>query len=128
MDPAYLNEFYRFVSTDSILVVTSHGNIIRLYCPFPVKAKVAFPQFQEGSLVWVIRVQITEDLKDVYIIGDHAYFAFYFQVIIETLKGSRLLCCIFELLCETVFSCSLKQKKTTEKGQIRSCPEGWLLD
>ena len=110
MDTAYLNEFYKFISTNSILMVNSDGRLIRLYCPFPVRAKVAFPQIQEGSLVWVVRVQVTEDLKDVFVIGDHAYLAFYFQIIIEALKSSRFLCCIFELLCETVFSCSDKKE------------------
>ena len=83
-NPEYLNEFYRHVATDSILVVTPEGQLIRLYCPFQVRAKVAFPQIDEGSLVWVLRVIVSPDLKDVYIIGDHAYLAVYFQLITET--------------------------------------------
>jgi len=79
----YLNEFYKHISTDSILVVTSQGSIIRLYCPFQVKAKVSFPQIEEGSLVWVSRVQVSIQFKDVYIIGEQAYLAVYFQLITD---------------------------------------------
>ena len=43
-DIEYLNEFYKHISTDSILVVTAAGDLIRLYCPFEVKAKVSFPE------------------------------------------------------------------------------------
>jgi hypothetical protein len=76
----YLNEFYRHVSTNSILVVTAKGELIRLFCPFKVKSKVSFPDLPEGAVVWVERVQITPELKDVYIISGKAYFTIYFQL------------------------------------------------
>ena len=79
----YLNEFYKHINTDSILVVNSDGNLIRLYCPFKVKAMVSFPQIPEGSIQEVIRVQITDELKDVFIIGEKAYFALFFQIFPE---------------------------------------------
>ena len=49
-DIEYLNEFYKHISTDSILVVTDAGDLIRLYCPFEVKAKVSFPELNKGLL------------------------------------------------------------------------------
>ena len=79
----FLNEFYKHINTDSILVVNSDGNLIRLYCPFKVKAMVSFPQIPEGSICEVIRVQVSTDLRDIFIIGEKAYFALFFQVIFE---------------------------------------------
>ena len=81
MNPTeYLNEFYKHISTDSILVVTSNGELIRLYCPFKVKSLVAFPDIQAGSIQEVIRVQITDEMKDVFIIGEKAYFSIFFNI------------------------------------------------
>lgn len=84
MASAYLNEFYKHVSTDSILVVTSNGELMRLYCPFKVKSLVAFPDILAGSIQEVIRVQINQELKDVFIIGEKAYFATFFQILMDT--------------------------------------------
>lgn len=84
MNPTeYLNEFYKHISTDSILVVSSKGELIRLYCPFKVKSLVAFPDIPAGSFQEVIRVQITDKMKDVFIIGDRAYFAVFFQILMD---------------------------------------------
>lgn len=79
-DTEYLNEFYKHISTNSILVVTKEGKLIRLYCPFKVKAKISFPKIESGSIVWVEMVQVTPDLKDVYMIDGHAYYSIYFTI------------------------------------------------
>jgi hypothetical protein len=84
-DTEYLNEFYKFVSTDSILVVTKNGELIRLYCPFEVVAKVNFEVIAAGGIVWVEKVQITPELKDVYIIDSKAYLTIYFQIIDDSM-------------------------------------------
>ncbi len=76
----YLNNFYKHVSTDSILVVTSKGELIRLYCPFTVKSLVSFPGIPEGSICQVIRVQITPELKDVYNVNGKFYLSMFFEI------------------------------------------------
>lgn len=80
-DTEYLNEFYKHISTDSILVVTKSGELIRLYCPFEVAAKVNFEEIAAGEIVWVEKVQITLENKDVFIIESRAYLAIHFQII-----------------------------------------------
>lgn len=82
-DIEYLNEFYKHISTDSILVVTATGDLIRLYCPFEVKASVAFPEIEQGTIVKVERVQVTKERNDVYIIDGKGYLAIYFQIFIN---------------------------------------------
>lgn len=80
-DTEFLNEFYKHISTNSILVVTREGKLIRLYCPFKVKAKVSFPQIEAGKISWVEKVLVSEELKDVYIINGQGYLMVYFDVV-----------------------------------------------
>lgn len=79
----YLNEFYRHVGNDSILVVTCKGEIVRLYCPFRVASKVNFAQIAAGEIVWVQEVRITSDKQDVFIIDGSAYFVWYFVILTD---------------------------------------------
>lgn len=87
-DIEYLNEFYKHISTDSILVVTAAGDLIRLYCPFEVKAKVSFPEIEQGTIVRVKRVQVSRELKDVFIINNKAYLTVFFRFLLITVCPS----------------------------------------
>lgn len=80
-DTEFLNEFYKHISTNRILVVTREGKLIRLYCPFKVMAKVSFPQIEAGTISWVEKVQVTDELQDVYIINGQGYLTVYFEII-----------------------------------------------
>lgn len=84
----YLNEFLKYVSTDSILVVTAKGELIRLYCPFKVKALVAFPELPLGGTAQVTKIQLTPDAKDVFIIEGKAYYATFFQLVKQGIVNS----------------------------------------
>jgi hypothetical protein len=85
-DIEYLNEFYKFVSTDSILVVTKTGELIRLYCPFEVTAKVNFEEIAAGEIVRVEKVQVTPENRDIFIIKSKAYFVNNFKIIPDGLS------------------------------------------
>ncbi|MDX8338786.1 hypothetical protein SLH46_06315 [Draconibacterium sp. IB214405] len=75
-------EYYEYVSPYNVLVVSSDGEIFELNCPFEVKAKVNFPDIKANDLVWVHKVQTTNENKDVFIIGEEAYSVKYFHVIV----------------------------------------------
>lgn len=51
--------------------------------PFKVKSKVNFPIIKADEMAWVQKVQTTAESKDVFIIGDNAYFVEYFQILLN---------------------------------------------
>lgn len=77
-----LKQYWSLYSTNSILYINSKGELKRLYCPFPVKAKVDIPPIFEGEIVIVQAVKITPDGRDVYIIEDLGYYVIYFRLVI----------------------------------------------
>ena len=77
----YILELYKIVSTASILVVDSHGNLRRLYCPFQVVAIVdSPPHIVAGVFYMVEAVKMTLDLEEVFIIEGKGYFIWYFKI------------------------------------------------
>ena len=77
----YVRELFKLVKTDSILLISSDGKLIRIYCPFEVEVIELLPDLKVGDVVWVEAVKMTLTLKDVYIIRGKAYYVWYFKVI-----------------------------------------------
>jgi hypothetical protein len=78
----YIKELFKIVPTDSILVVTNKKKLVRLNCPFMVKANRAFPDIKAGETVLVDKVKVNDKLKDIFIINDKAYLISYFQILL----------------------------------------------
>jgi hypothetical protein len=76
----YIVELFKIVGTDSILVVTSRGKLVRLYCPFKVICKVNVPPLRNNGEYDVEAVKMTLKLEEVFIIDGNAYFVWYFII------------------------------------------------
>lgn len=77
----YIQELFKLVKEDSILVIDMKGALRRIYCPFNVICLVAFPDIPEGKKVAVEAVKMTLSVKEVYIINGKAYFIIYFKIL-----------------------------------------------
>ena len=78
----YLKELIKTVNFTSILIIDKRGQIKRLYCPFSVKARIDIPYIQKGDIVIVEKIAITDNLSDVYMINQKAYYTIYFIVLV----------------------------------------------
>ena len=74
-------DYYEYVSPYNILVVSNDGEILEIECPFKAQSKVTFPEIKPDESVWVDKVQIAQDRKDVFIIDGNAYHVEHFRVI-----------------------------------------------
>jgi len=79
----YIREIFRVVSIDSILIIDKHGNLRRLYCPFRVIVVIPVGEYKPGIIVFVEAIKMTEELKDVFIIGGKAYYLVYFRIMLD---------------------------------------------
>ena len=77
----YLQRLLSQVPMDSILVIDHRGNIRRIYCPFRVRSMAEFPAIRHGEIVFVEKIGITTNLKDVYFISRKPYYSIYFIVL-----------------------------------------------
>lgn len=80
-DKNFLNELFRLVDFNSILVIEPSGNIRRLYCPFHVISLMNFPEIKEGQKVSVDAIKVSLQLEELYIIKGEAYLIRYFKII-----------------------------------------------
>jgi hypothetical protein len=76
-----IEEIFRYVSSDSILIIDGKGQLRRLYCPFMVIVVRIVHLLREGQIKAVIAVKIAPDLVDVYIIEAKAYYHYNFRII-----------------------------------------------
>ena len=72
----------------SLLVITSHGNIKKLFCPFPVVCVKEILGIKTGETVIVTGIatdslQIRELRRDIiiFVINQHNFYYWFFQVI-----------------------------------------------
>ena len=79
----YIRELFKIVKTNSILIISAEGKLIRLYCPFEVEVIEHLKDMKVGDIVWVEAVKMTLTLKDVYIIKGRAYYVWYFKVVTD---------------------------------------------
>ena len=80
----YIVELFRIVSTTSILVIDSRGELHRLSCPFRVYAIVDVPpDILNGMHYRVEAVRMSLDLRDVFIIDSKGYQYWWFLILLE---------------------------------------------
>jgi len=77
----YIEEIFKLCKTDNILVITSEGQLERIYCPFLVIVVISIPPLIEGDIKQVTAVKVSLELIDVYIIEGRAYYHFNFRLI-----------------------------------------------
>ena len=78
---AYLRELFKYVKTDSILIIDQNGRLRRLRCPFLVLVIIDVPPLNKGQEKDVIVVKVAEDLVDVYVIEEKAFYHYNFRII-----------------------------------------------
>ncbi len=76
-------EINKYCTPDSILIVTSQRKLIRLFCPFTVKAIQNVGKIKEGETVPVHKVRITQTLHLIYIIGGVNYMYSNFIILYD---------------------------------------------
>ncbi len=77
----YIQEIFKYCTTDSILVIDQKGRLTRLRCPFLVLVIVDVPPLKEGQEKVVIAVKLADNLIDVYIIEAKAFYHYNFKII-----------------------------------------------
>ncbi len=78
----YISELMKFCDPFSLLVIGFEGQLLRIYCPFPVQVLSPIGQLITGDVHMVDSVKITLELKDVYIIEGRAYYLHYFKILL----------------------------------------------
>jgi len=77
----YIQEIFKYCTNDSILVIDQKGSLSRLRCPFLVLVIVDVPPLKEGQERPVIAVKVADNLVDVYIIEEKAFYHYNFKII-----------------------------------------------
>lgn len=76
-----IDEINHYCSPDSLLIVDSHGMLVRIHCPFRVIVNQSVGDLHTGQLVSVMAVKMSLDLKLVYVIDGTAYYHHYFRIL-----------------------------------------------
>ena len=77
----YIQEIFKYCTTDSILVIDQNGQLRRLVCPFMVLVIVDVRPLKKGQEKAVIAVKVAENLVDVYVIEEKAFYHYNFRII-----------------------------------------------
>ena len=77
----YIQEIFKYVRTDSILIISAQGHLERLSCPFKVLVIVDVHSLKKGQEKAVIAVKVADNLIDVYIIEGKAFYYFNFRIV-----------------------------------------------
>jgi len=77
----YIEELFKYVDTESILVIKDWNTVMRLRCPFIVKARRDVGLCKAGNYypVEVVKVDL-QTLMDVYIIRNISYLPYNFII------------------------------------------------
>ena len=78
----YIQEIFKYCTTDSILVIDQNGRLIRLRCPFLVLVIIDVPPLKKGQEKAVIAVKLADNLVDVYIIEEKAFYHYNFTILV----------------------------------------------
>ncbi len=78
----YIQEIFKYCTTDSILIIDQKGRLIRLRCPFKVIVIVDVHPLKKGQEKAVIAVKLAENLVDVYVIEKKAFYHYNFRIIL----------------------------------------------
>ena len=77
----YIQEIFKYVKPDSILIINTQGHLERLWCPFKVLVIVDVHPLLKGQEKAVIAVKVSDNLIDVYIIEDKAFYHYNFRIL-----------------------------------------------
>ena len=77
----YIQEIFKYCTTDSVLVIDQNGRLIRLRCPFFVLVVVDVHPLKKGQEKAAIAVKVADNLIDVYIIEERAFYHYNFKII-----------------------------------------------
>ena len=80
-DDEYIRDIFRYCRIDSVLIISAEGHLERLWCPFKVLVIVDVHPLKKGQEKAVIAVKVAENLVDVYIIGEKAFYYYNFKII-----------------------------------------------
>ena len=67
---------------NSVLVITNHGKLVRLFCPFAVKVLMPTNRLKEGETHKVESVRMG-DIQLLYIIANQSYYHTFFMILPE---------------------------------------------
>lgn len=77
----YIEELFKYVDTESILVIKDWNTVMRLRCPFIVKARRDVGLCKAGNYYPVEAVKVDlQTLMDVYIIRNISYLPYNFII------------------------------------------------
>lgn len=80
MNSKEIAEINQYCTPNSILIVSKDKKLIRLFCPFNVKALLDLGFIKRNEIVKVEKVKVTERLELVYVIGGYNYLYRYFVI------------------------------------------------
>lgn len=82
MSDQELTEILRFCSPLELYVVSWKNELVKLRCPFKVMVIIPVGDLKAHQQEFVTSVKITRDVKTVFIIGQKAYYYFYFEIVV----------------------------------------------
>lgn len=80
MNQKEIAEINKYCTPNSILIVTKNKKLVRLFCPFYVKALQDLCFIKKDEIVKVDKVKITQSLELVYVISGGNYLYKYFII------------------------------------------------
>lgn len=86
MNEKEIAEINKYCTPDSVLIVTSHRKLIRLFCPFLVKAIRDIGKIKNGEIVSVDKVKISKTIHLIYRIGGDNYLYSNFIILYDAEK------------------------------------------
>jgi len=80
MNQKEIAEINKYCTPNSILIVTKNKKLVRLFCPFYVKALQDLDFIKKDEIVKVEKVKITQSVELVYVINGGNYMYRYFAI------------------------------------------------
>ena len=77
-----LAELLKYSSPLEIYVITWNNILKRMFCPFEVQVLQDIGTLKKGQLVFVDEINVTIELKTVFIIDTKAYYYYHFEIVI----------------------------------------------
>ena len=80
----YIEQLFKYVDTESILVIKDWNTLERLRCPFVVKARRDVGLCKAGNYYTVEAVKVDlKTLRDVFIVDEQAYYIANFIIALD---------------------------------------------
>lgn len=81
MKPKYFNSILKYCSPRVLYIVNIHRKLDKRICPFEVEALTAVGDLNEGDIVLVNSIKVTQDFVTVFIIDSKAYYYYHFKIL-----------------------------------------------